>query len=268
MAKNEKTKEKVSDQIKNEFVKAHYYRDTKRAVLGGVISGLADFTGWDVTLLRVLFVLLCFFTAFMPFLIAYVVVWICAPDDSSIPSKSKSTKSAAIKSNSDDNSDTSKPQNTTNLALRIILMIFGIIGFLTFIPILIALIPITIITIVAIASATIIEPPLFIATTILAGLLIFTIVSVGLQVSTALVTARFTKQAVIGFVTGIIFVIAFAAAATTTGIIWTRRVGQEGVKDTLNSISDDMHINVHINDNEDSDHRVRVDVGPIHVRTD
>ena len=47
-------------------------------ILGGVCGGLAEWLGWDPTLVRILYTLLTIFTAFSG-LIVYVILWICMP---------------------------------------------------------------------------------------------------------------------------------------------------------------------------------------------
>jgi phage shock protein PspC (stress-responsive transcriptional regulator) len=64
-----------------------YYRDPDNAVLGGVIAGLAAYTGWDVTLLRVLAVVLAIIPSWGTLIIVYIVVWICAPEAKSVSEK-------------------------------------------------------------------------------------------------------------------------------------------------------------------------------------
>lgn len=267
MAKQPTASEKVADQ----FDKVGYYRDTDRGILGGVIAGLSTFTGWDLTLLRVLFVLIVIFTALMPFAIAYIIVWICAPDqDSAQPKKPQAkTKSGAAKAAKAQEAETVTPKpndkskSTANLLLRIILMTFGIIGFITFIPLLIALIPITILSIIAIASATIAEAPFFVTTAILVGVFLFTIVGIGLHVSTALVTARLGRTSAISLISGIVTAIILITAATTTGALWIHRAGRDGIDSTWNSISDNTIVHL----DGASDRHIRVDIGPIHFRT-
>ena len=53
------------------------YRDTDNPMLGGVASGLADFMGWDVTLVRLAFVF-CLF-AVQGSVLAYILAWIIVP---------------------------------------------------------------------------------------------------------------------------------------------------------------------------------------------
>jgi phage shock protein PspC (stress-responsive transcriptional regulator) len=53
------------------------FRDTDNRMLGGVASGLADFMGWDVTLVRLAFVF-CLF-AVQGSVLAYILAWIIVP---------------------------------------------------------------------------------------------------------------------------------------------------------------------------------------------
>lgn len=53
------------------------YRDTDNKMLGGVASGLAEYMGWDVTLVRLAFVF-CLF-AVQGSLLAYIIAWLIIP---------------------------------------------------------------------------------------------------------------------------------------------------------------------------------------------
>jgi Putative stress-responsive transcriptional regulator len=55
-------------------------RNTRNQTLGGVCSGIATYLGWDVTLVRVVTVLLTIFTGGTA-LVAYVILWIVMPAD-------------------------------------------------------------------------------------------------------------------------------------------------------------------------------------------
>ena len=55
-------------------------RSRKYRVIGGVCGGLAEWLGWDVTLVRVLYVLVSIFSAAFPGLLAYVILWILMPE--------------------------------------------------------------------------------------------------------------------------------------------------------------------------------------------
>lgn len=53
------------------------YRNTDDKMLGGVASGLAEYMGWDVTLVRLAFVF-CLF-AVQGSVLAYIIAWIIIP---------------------------------------------------------------------------------------------------------------------------------------------------------------------------------------------
>lgn len=48
-------------------------------MLGGVCGGIADFLGWDATLVRILFVLISVLSAAFPGIIVYVILWVLMP---------------------------------------------------------------------------------------------------------------------------------------------------------------------------------------------
>lgn len=60
-------------------IKKRLYRDPQNSMLGGVCSGLAHYCGIDVTLVRILTVLL-FFLSGTTVAIAYIVLWIVIPE--------------------------------------------------------------------------------------------------------------------------------------------------------------------------------------------
>ncbi len=60
------------------------YKDKQTAVLSGVLSGLAQYLNWDVTLVRIAYVALTLFTTFFPGLILYIIMAVVMPDKSEI----------------------------------------------------------------------------------------------------------------------------------------------------------------------------------------
>lgn len=50
-------------------------------MLAGVCGGLAEYFGWDVTVVRLLYVLATFFTAFSGIPV-YIILWIVMPEKS------------------------------------------------------------------------------------------------------------------------------------------------------------------------------------------
>lgn len=57
-------------------------RSRKHRIIGGVCGGLADWLGWDVTLVRVLYVVLSIVSAGFPGILAYIILWFVMPEES------------------------------------------------------------------------------------------------------------------------------------------------------------------------------------------
>lgn len=55
-------------------------RSRKERMIAGVCGGLAEYFGWDISLLRVVYVLATIFTAFAGTII-YIILWIVMPDE-------------------------------------------------------------------------------------------------------------------------------------------------------------------------------------------
>lgn len=48
-------------------------------MIGGVRAGIADYFEWDITLVRIIYVLATFFTAFSGGLV-YLILWLIMPE--------------------------------------------------------------------------------------------------------------------------------------------------------------------------------------------
>ncbi len=59
------------------------HRSNKHRIIAGVCGGIADWLGWDPTLVRVGYVLLSVLSAAFPGIIVYIVLWIIAPKSAS-----------------------------------------------------------------------------------------------------------------------------------------------------------------------------------------
>lgn len=55
------------------------YRITNQSVIGGVAAGMAHYFGIDRALVRILFVLAFFFTAGVPTVTIYIILWAVLP---------------------------------------------------------------------------------------------------------------------------------------------------------------------------------------------
>lgn len=59
------------------LLRKKFYRDSDDCVLGGVVSGLCHYMGWDVPLMRFILVILAFF--FPVLILVYIVAWMIFP---------------------------------------------------------------------------------------------------------------------------------------------------------------------------------------------
>jgi phage shock protein PspC (stress-responsive transcriptional regulator) len=50
-------------------------------VIAGVCGGLANYFGWDVTMVRILYLAISIFSAAFPGTIVYIVLWIVMPQE-------------------------------------------------------------------------------------------------------------------------------------------------------------------------------------------
>lgn len=50
-------------------------------MIAGVCAGIADYLNWDITMVRIIYVLLTFFTAFSGGIV-YLILWLVMPDAS------------------------------------------------------------------------------------------------------------------------------------------------------------------------------------------
>lgn len=55
------------------------YRDVRNEVFGGVLSGVAQYFGWNVTILRIFAVVAALCTYFWPCVLAYLIAWMVIP---------------------------------------------------------------------------------------------------------------------------------------------------------------------------------------------
>jgi phage shock protein PspC (stress-responsive transcriptional regulator) len=58
------------------------YRSLKRSndkMIGGVCAGIAEWLGWDPTIVRVGYVLLSVLSAAFPGILVYIILWIVMP---------------------------------------------------------------------------------------------------------------------------------------------------------------------------------------------
>lgn len=56
------------------------YRSQKHRMLAGVCGGLADWLGWDPTMVRALYVIVSIVSAGFPGILVYAILWIAMPE--------------------------------------------------------------------------------------------------------------------------------------------------------------------------------------------
>lgn len=54
-------------------------RRSKNKIIAGVCGGLADWLGWDPTVVRIAYVLISIFSAAFPGILVYIILWILMP---------------------------------------------------------------------------------------------------------------------------------------------------------------------------------------------
>ena len=57
------------------------HRSRRNSIVAGVCGGIAEWLGWDPTLVRVLYVLVSFFSVAFPGIIVYLLLWAIMPQD-------------------------------------------------------------------------------------------------------------------------------------------------------------------------------------------
>ena len=55
------------------------YRSNRHKMIAGVMGGIAERLGWNVTLLRIIFVIISCMSAAFPGILVYLVLWMLIP---------------------------------------------------------------------------------------------------------------------------------------------------------------------------------------------
>jgi phage shock protein PspC (stress-responsive transcriptional regulator) len=53
-------------------------------VIAGVCAGIAEYFGWDIALVRIIYLLISIFSAAFPGIIVYIILWIVMPERSKL----------------------------------------------------------------------------------------------------------------------------------------------------------------------------------------
>jgi phage shock protein PspC (stress-responsive transcriptional regulator) len=57
------------------------YRSRRHKVIAGVCGGIADWLGWDPTVVRIAYVIISIASIGFPGTVAYIILWIVAPKE-------------------------------------------------------------------------------------------------------------------------------------------------------------------------------------------
>ena len=55
---------------------------SRSKVIAGVCGGLAEWLGWDIAMVRILYLIVSILSAGFPGTLVYIILWIIMPDDS------------------------------------------------------------------------------------------------------------------------------------------------------------------------------------------
>jgi len=65
------------------------YRSREDKFLGGVLGGIAAYTGYDPIIFRLCFIILLALTGVMPFALIYLIAWVLIPQEPQIAAMGK-----------------------------------------------------------------------------------------------------------------------------------------------------------------------------------
>jgi phage shock protein C len=58
-------------------------RSRRNRMIAGVCGGLAEWLGWDVTLVRIIYIAVSVLSAAFPGILVYVILWLVMPESAS-----------------------------------------------------------------------------------------------------------------------------------------------------------------------------------------
>jgi phage shock protein PspC (stress-responsive transcriptional regulator) len=60
-------------------------RKSRKRMIAGVCGGIAEWLGWDATLVRILYILVSILSVAFPGILVYIILWIVMPGPESSP---------------------------------------------------------------------------------------------------------------------------------------------------------------------------------------
>lgn len=74
------SEENAGQEIPQEKTKKELFRDMKRGKIAGVCAGLAQYFGMDISLMRIIWILVFIFSVGFVSVVAYVILWVVVPE--------------------------------------------------------------------------------------------------------------------------------------------------------------------------------------------
>ena len=78
---------KIINSLNNRFMKKRLRRSTRDCKIAGVCGGLAEYLDIDATVVRIVYILLAFFSAAFPGIILYIIMMLVMPKDNLLEQK-------------------------------------------------------------------------------------------------------------------------------------------------------------------------------------
>lgn len=263
-----------------------FYRDTDNAVLGGVLAGLAAYTGWDVTVIRIVAVVITIFPGWGSPILIYIVLWLVAPaaetaseklemrgepvDIESIKEQVKNAGERVVETGKEvtekvkknlktEKASGAREKNNVNPIVHGIMAFFGIILLIGFVPALFAFVVAMAVTIALIIPVDIVAKPLFIVSVVLILNFVFVLLVSIVSLLVSMVRAKFSR----GFGVNMVILFLLLMGASICSGIWLSMAGQQGIERAGEVFRNELDIHV-----DDRNNRVKVNIGPIKIDVD
>ena len=249
-------------------VEKRLYRNPEKGIVAGVLAGVADYTGVDVTLVRIIYILGMFVSGVFPLALAYVLAWAIMPVKGAKSKAGDGVAEAEVVEKVKEKAKVvteevkKKAKDTdVNAAAKIVLIVLGVLILLTFLPSLIGVVMGGVVAVVAISTMAVPFQGLLLTSI---GLGLFTaIVFISMMVALGVaLLSNGGKDKKVGGMLGasMVALLLLAVATVVTGGIWCGTVGRKGIEQTVNVVRDAADDWVDVRED-----RVKVDIGPIHL---
>jgi Putative stress-responsive transcriptional regulator len=239
-----------------------YYRNSDDAVIGGVLAGLANYTGWDVTIIRLVAVILGFMSL-GTVIILYFITWMVAPEavtaSEKLEMRGEPVNIGSLKESAKEFGDKAKEAGknidakanrvakevrvkTSGLASiigRITAVFFGAVGLITIFGMIVGTILAGNEIIYAVVSADITAKPLLIVAVSLTIAFLVALTIFIAVISVALLTNTYKKGFKLGLIISLILSMVLLAGASGTMVAWYSVADKSEIRQIIDDASDE-----------------------------